>query len=664
MTNANQAIVGRQLSLFRGIQEEPIPTAEEIAVSLDRGECGGLSGTGCLWTDRELAAWAPPEKLLVSEWAERHRMLPARQTARPGPWSNVAAHTVEVMDAFIDPYVEQITIMASVQSSKTESAYNMLGYAICQDPGPALVVMPTIGLVRRVNNKIKTMIEDSPATAVHLTGDRDDLTRQELRLDNMSINFATAGSSADLRNIEVRYLLLDETDDYEGGIADQGSPIEMATARTTTFWNRKIVCVCTPTTDDGYIAVEYDKSNRCKCWVPCPYCHGYQLLSFWRVKHRGAKLGEWPKDKRDPDYIKINRVARYECEHCGAEIDDRDKKWMLRFRTWLPEGHPIEKDGTVAIPLPKAMHVGFNWSALYSPFRTFSETAAEFFKTKDDPEKYKTFVNLWLAEPWKEVARKRETAEILALRTEYPQLEVPAGTVALTAGIDNQANGKWVVIRAWQRDLSSHLVRHGFVETWEELEQWIFRDVYPLEGSDMVLPIWRAAIDTGGTGFDEEDETMTEQVYDWLRGAGRGVFGVKGLSKSIGGGKKMKLSVIDKMPGKSGRPIPGGIRLWLLDTALIKNAISMRIEAGKFHLHSGVGEIYARHLTAEAKQRDKRGKFAWTVQGKRANHLFDCEVYAAAMADPECDGGVMVLNSPNEPAVKRGRKVLSKGISV
>ena len=130
-----------------------------------------------------------------------------------------------------------------------------------------------------------------------------------------------------------------------------------------------------------------------------------------------------------------------------------------------------------------------------------------------------------------------------------------------------------------------------------------------------------------------------------IRKAGRGiVYGVKGLSKQLGAGKKMRLSVIDKMPGRKGRPIPGGIKLWLLDTSLIKDAIWSRIESDKFDLHADVDHTYARHLTSEIKERNARtGRYEWKVKGYKANHQLDCEVYAAAMADPECDGGVMVL---------------------
>lgn len=649
-TERAKARSGIQLSLFGGAARDR--SMESPAVRREYApppSPGGDDLESCVWTERERATWSPPEERRVSKWAEKHRFLPMGRSASPGPWSNKAYYTVEIMDSLNDEFVERITIMASVQSSKTESVYNMLGYAICEDPAPALVCMPTLATLRRVNKRIEMMIKESPEMSKHLTGDPDDLTRTELRLRNMIIYFATAGSSSDLRNVEARYILLDETDEYQAGAGEQGSPIEMAEARATTYWNRKIITCCTPTTEDGYINIEYQRSDKRKCWVPCPHCGGYQVLSFWRVKHRGCELGKWPKEKRDPEYITTNRVARYECEHCGEEIDDRHKAWMLRFCTWLPEGHHIEKDGTCAIPRPRNSHVGYHWSALYSPWRTFSDVASRFFSTKDDTEKYKTFVNLWLGEPWKEVVRHRESTEILALRNELTMLVVPPWTIALTAGIDNQRYGKWIVIRAWGRDLKSHLVRHGFVESFEEIEQWIFNDVYPMEGSDIVLPVWRAGIDIGGgLGEDPEDDTMTEQVYDWIRRSGRGVvFGTKGLSRSLEGGKKMRLSDIDTRPTAGRRPKLNrqGVRLWLLDTGRIKDAVWSRIESGKFHLNSDVDEAYARHLTAEGKEKGKDGRYTWKVQGTRANHQLDCEVIAAAMADPECYGGVTVLKA-------------------
>ena len=608
-----------------------------------------------LWTPRERAAWRPPEDITVSEWAERHRMLP-KQSAIPGPWSNrLVPYAVGVMDAFIDPMVERITIMASVQSAKTESAYNMLGYAISQDPAPALVVMPTDKTLKRVNKRLQDMIIESPELSQYLTGDPDDMQKRFISLQRMDIYFATAGSKSDLANVEARYIILDEPDRYPKETGDEGSPMEMAEARATTYWNRKIIQPCTPTVPEAYVNIEFERSDKRRFYVPCPHCGGYQILRFKQIKHQGEELGKWPKDRRDPDYIKRERVARYKCINCWKEIDDRDKPGMLARGKWVPEGHPISSDGTMA-SLPPTSHVGFHWNALYSPFRNFSEVAAQFWATRGDREKFKTFVNLWLAEPWKEIIKHRPASAVLELCTNRPALIVPEGTLALTAGIDSQKFGFWVVIRAWVLTpggaIDSHLVRYGYLGGFGELEQWLFQDVYRVEGGDQAYPVWRAGIDIGGGAGEAGEATMTEQIYDWMRRIARGrVFGVKGASRSLVGGKKMSYSLIDKFP--SGKPIPGGIRLWHLDTGQFKDDIWSRVETGRFHLHAGTGTDYAGHLSAEAKERDKRNREVWVVQGGKDNHLLDCEVYAAAMADPECWGGVMVLPRP-APADARG----------
>ena len=200
-----------------------------------------------VWSEAERAAWAPPEDITVSQWAEKHRVLP-KQSARPGLWNNrLAPYTVGVMDAFNDPRVERITILASVQSAKTESAYNMLGYAISQDPAPALVVMPTDKTLKRVNKRLQDMITESPELSRYLTGNQDDLQKRLIVLQRMEIHFATAGSKSDLANVEARYILLDEPDRYPLEDDEEGSPIERAEARATTYWNRKIIEPCTPT---------------------------------------------------------------------------------------------------------------------------------------------------------------------------------------------------------------------------------------------------------------------------------------------------------------------------------------------------------------------------------------------------------------------------------
>lgn len=593
------------------------------------------------WSAAERAAWAPASPITVSQWAAKYRVLP-KSAAISGAWSNrLGPYAVGVMDSFTDPRVEFITIMASVQSMKTECSYNMLGYAICEDPAPALVVMPTLELGHKANRRLRTMLRVSEELAGHLTGNPDDLRMKTITLDRMDLNFATAGSEADMQFVEARYLILDETDLYQPGTVKQ------AIDRTTTFWNRKVVTLSRPTIPEGHINTEYQKSDRRKFWVPCPRCGGYQVLDFWQVKHRGEERGKWPKEKRGKDYIIDRQVAVYECKYCLAEIDNREKGAMMLAGKWVSEDCHIDRDGSTDPPAPVS-HVGFWWNALYSPFltRTWSHVAAEYFSVKDSPADHRNFVNQWLAEPWKEIVQSRPASAILELRTNLPALVVPEDTLALTAGIDSQKRGFWVVIRAWvltQDGLrASHKIRHGWVGSFGELEKWLFEDVYRTETGSIEHRIWAGLIDTGGGLMGEGEANLTEQVYNWLRRSGRGrIFGSKGSSKPLTGGRLAIRSNIDCYP--SGKPLPGGLVLWRLDTNALKDFIWARIENGLFHLDGGQDPsakeieahdlLYAAHLSAEVKERNTKGHLAWTVQYQRDNHLLDCEVMAAGAAE-------------------------------
>jgi phage terminase large subunit GpA-like protein len=558
----------------------------------------------------------------------------------------VAPFACGPMDAFTDPQVERITLMASARSVKTEILLNMLGYVICQDPGPVLWVGPTEKSVKRACRRIQKMIKESSELARHLTGNQDDLQKKGIILDNLEIIFATAGSAADLGEFEARYIFEDETDKYPADVEGQGSPTQMAEMRGRTFWNRKIVTACTPTIPEGFINTDYQRSDRRRYWVPCPGCGGYQVLDFWQVKHRGAKRLEWPKDKRHPDYIKLERPAVYECLHCQAEIEQGKLPGMLARGNWLPEGW----DPQMQTPPPLTSHVGYQWNALNSPFATLAEIAAKYWEVKEDREQYKTFVNLWLGLPWKELVKPREASALLELCTRRPALEVPDNTLALTAGIDNQRRGFWCSIWAWELTgsgaVNQHLIRYGWLSDFTELEIWLFQDVYRTRDGSLAYPVWRGALDTGGGEGEAGDASLTEQAYEWLRLKGQGrVFGIKGASRALAGGRKMVMNLIDRMPGQ-GRPIPGGIRLWSLDTNALKDAFWSRVESGRVFFHADTGEDFVRQLTAEAKERDKRGRWLWAQQGRQANHYLDTIIYALAMADPECWGGVMVLPKP------------------
>jgi phage terminase large subunit GpA-like protein len=615
------------------------------------------------WFPSEEAALTLPAGATVSQWAVEHRIFP-KDASFPGPWDpRKAPYVVEPMNALIDPEVERITLIAGARSVKTETWFNMLGYIISKDPGPVLVVMPTENKVKRICKRITKMIKASPDLRQYLTGNSDDLQKKSIVLRHMEIIFATAGSAADLGEFEAKYIFESETDTYPVNVGDQGSPTQMAEMRGRTYWDRKIITESKPILEEGFISQDYARSDQRQFYVPCPWCGGYQVLDFWRLKHRGEPLMQWPPDHRDPDYIKAARAAVYECRFCLEEIEEHDKPEMIAAGVWGLEeeseaGESRARERGAARPATPAAntHQGYWWNALYSPFATWQEMTAKYFEVKDDRNQLRTFYNEWLGRPFKEVIKTRETGSLIegehSLKTRRPALEVPDNTVALTLGADNHKRGLAVTVWAWERlaprIYNQHLIRYGWLADFQELEGWLFEDVYYSQDGSLVHRIWRAALDTGGGEGYTGDATLTEQAYEWLRSRGQGrVFGIKGASGRLAT-RRMSFTLKDKMPG--GKPIPGGLKLWILDTHALKDSFWSRVEAGRVFFHGDTGEDFARQLTAEAREWDQKKKhWFWRQQGNQPNHYLDGTIYAAAMADPECWGGLDVLAMPEKP---------------
>ncbi|MEG1593260.1 MAG: phage terminase large subunit family protein, partial [Oscillibacter sp.] len=65
------------------------------------------------WIMPAIEVLKPRERLTVSKWAEKNRVLD-EASAMPGPWrNNVTPYLVGVMDAFSDSQVERIIFIKS-----------------------------------------------------------------------------------------------------------------------------------------------------------------------------------------------------------------------------------------------------------------------------------------------------------------------------------------------------------------------------------------------------------------------------------------------------------------------------------------------------------------------------------------------------------------------
>ena len=109
-------------------------------------------------------ALAPEQALLVSQWADAHRILPPT-SAEPGLWrTDRVPYLREMMDVLStgSPY-ERIVLMKGAQAGGTEVGLNWLAYLVAHAPGIALLVMPSLDMARRnTRTRIDPMIDSTP----------------------------------------------------------------------------------------------------------------------------------------------------------------------------------------------------------------------------------------------------------------------------------------------------------------------------------------------------------------------------------------------------------------------------------------------------------------------------------------------------------------------
>ena len=559
-------------------------------------------------TTKALRTATPPPDLTVSEWADEFRRLSPEASAEPGRWATSRAEYQRgMMDAISDPLVEQVVFMTSAQIGKTEIINNICAYHISQDAAPMLVVQPTLEMAKSWSQeRLSPMIRDtetlSDLIADPRTRDSGNTMLHKL-FPGGHISIAGANSPAGLASRPIRIVLCDEVDRYPVSAGTEGDPIELARKRSTTFWNRKIILVSTPT-NKGHSRIEaaFEETDQRKYHVPCPDCDEYQVLS-WKNVH-------WQKD--DP------QSAGYVCPHCGSFWDDAMRYNAVKKGKWVASA-------------PFKGIAGFHLSGLYSPWTSLSQAVADFLSAKKEPMRLKTWINTYLGETWEEEGDGVEDEQILG-RDSFEKAETPEGVVLITAGIDTQDDRLEVEIVGWGRDQESWSLDYRVIygdpsspQVWGQLDAVLSETWDHPRGIEM--PIRCACIDSGGH--------HTNAVYTFVKPReGRRVFAIKG----VGGEGKPQVG----KPSKNNRQ---SVRLFPIGVDGIKELVYSRLKIrepgpGFCHFPEGRGDEYFAQLTAEKMvTRFRKGykRREW-VQTRPRNEALDCRVYAIAAL------GIMNLN--------------------
>jgi phage terminase large subunit GpA-like protein len=543
----------------------------------------------------------PPPKLTVSEWADAYRVLSSEAAAEPGKWSTSRAEYQRgMMDAVSDPSIETIVLMTCAQVGKTELINNVVGYHIHQDPAPMLVVQPTLEMAQTWSkDRLSPCLRDTPVLAGKVKDPRSrdsGNTTLHKSFAGGHVTACGANSPSSLASRPCRIILCDEVDRYPLSAGSEGDPVSLAKKRSSTFWNRKIILVSTPT-EKGASRIEqaYDESDQRKYFVQCPDCDEYQVLKWSQVK--------W--EDQNP------YSARYTCECCGTLWDDTARFRAIRYGEWRATS---EAKGKIA---------GFHLNGLYSPWTPLYEAVSDFMSSKRDPMRLKTWVNTFLGETWEEQGDRIDEFDLIE-RCENWGNDLPEDVLLLTAGVDVQDNRLEIEIVGWGRGEESWSISYQTIygdpstsELWARLDTVLQEKfTHPTLGEIIVRG---ACVDSGGH--------YTQQVYNYARlRAGRRVFAIKGIG---GEGKPV-----------AGRPTKnniGKINLFPVGVDTAKEIVYARLkmkEEGDGYCHFPIGrdEEYFRMLTAEKKVTKYfkgRPRMEWQKIRTR-NEALDCRVYATA----------------------------------
>lgn len=562
----------------------------------------------------------PEPRLTVTQWSDQHRYLSSKASAAPGRWQTSRfPFLAEIMDDLsVTSAIQEVVVMKGVQLGFSESGFNLVGYVIDVAPGPILYVLPTKGMCE-VNSKtrIDPMIEASPRLRAKIPVARARDSGNTVMHKNFPgghLMFAGGESAAGLRNMPIRFLVLDEVDAYPLDVDGEGSPILLAEKRTNNFPNKKIYKLSTPTIAGmSAIEKEFETTDKRYYFVPCPHCGADQTLKFPNL------IWEWGKPE----------TVRYRCEHCGDLIEERFKTAMFKNGTWRP----------TAPENVSHRRRGYHLNSLYSPFGFYSweQAAREWEDAQGDNNKLKTFVNTILGETWEGDSEAPEYQRIYkSNREDYAECTVPDDVAVLTAGVDVQKDRIEGEVVGWAKGRKSYSIHYFSLlgdtdkpEVWDKLTEILNMEFIRENGVPMTIKMM--GVDTGYN---------TQRVYDYVKNTGTDkVVPFKG-SDNLTVALSTPRTVHIKRDGKKA----GTLQLYHIGSSFLKHEIYgfLKLEVDDegnkpngYCTFPMYGEYYFKMLTAERieTRKNNRGydQRVWVKHFER-NEALDCRVYARGAA--------------------------------
>jgi len=446
-----------------------------------------------------LKHYKPPENLTVSEWAEMKRSLSRETSAEPGPWrTSRTPYLRKPMEAFTDPKVRKIVMVAASQVGKTELELNIIGYIIDQDPGSILYIHPKLEDARKFSReRVTPMIRDCKvlqSKVAEVKAKSSGNTILQKSFPGGLLKLIGTNSPSALASTPARYIIGDELDRWAKSSGDEGDPLSLAEARQATFYNAKTVEVSTPTIKGASnIERSYYNGTQERWCHQCPECGEWHEIVFDDIKYNFTFT-----KVRNKKVYQIEGAIEWACPGCGCLIpEDIIKKQPA---DWFADNPDAYKDtGTKSYWL----------NAFSSPWTPWSKIVLKFLDAKDDPQRLQVVYNTLLGQLWEDRGEIDDEDTMLARREDYgtrpdgSDVELPDGVLVLTCGVDTQDNRLEYEIVGHGHYGETWGIRSGFIMgrpddeiTWAKLDEVIDRAYRFRSGQGLRISI--TFVDMGG----------------------------------------------------------------------------------------------------------------------------------------------------------------------
>lgn len=567
----------------------------------------------------------PPEDLTVSQWADKNRRLTSESSAEVGKWrTSRTPYMFDILDSFTDPLIEHIVVVAASQVGKSETINNMVGYCIDQDPGPILLIQPTIDDVKRYSEmRIAPMIRETRCLKRKVADpkSRDAANTKRQKSFPGGVLVMTGSNVAhDLSSMPIRYVFGDERDRWATSAGSEGDPWELAVARTRTFYNKKMVEVSTPTVK-GASAIEnsYNLGTMERWKTQCPHCGEYVELTFdnIRFEYDAAENG-------DKKIFHISEIF-YVCPECGGISDEHTMKSQpAKWVATVPEARKHHKTRS------------FWLTAWVSPWATWESIILQFLQAGTDSAKLQVVYNTQFGELWEERGDMASEDDVMARREVY-EAEVPDGVLLLTCGVDTQDDRLEYEVVGHRRYGETWGIKKGVIlgrpdteEVWERLDE-VLSHKYKFK-SGVSLQISLTFIDEGGHFTQEVRQHCLARQHDH-------VFAIKGANRPdipyTAPPKKQKIVVNGKVIGQ----------VWVYEIGVNagkqKIVDNLRVQSPganycHFPLRDDYGKQFFKQLMSEHLAYVPKLKHPWQWQkipGHERNEAFDIRNYNLAACE-------------------------------